>query len=79
VPCGQIDALSNTLQHLCKDVDMRVRLGIHGKERLPADYCWDDKLELVRQKIASSRQQATGREENAKKDFKSSTGVVNFL
>ena len=79
VPCGQIDALSNTLQHLCKDVDMRVRLGTHGKERLPADYCWDDKLELVRQKIASSRQQATGREENAKKDFKSSTGVVNFL
>jgi glycosyltransferase involved in cell wall biosynthesis len=79
VPCGQIDALANALQHLCEDVDMRVRLGIHGKERLPADYCWDDKLELVRQKIASSRQQATGRQENAEKGIKSSTGVVNFL
>lgn len=79
VPCGQIDALANALQHLREDVDMRVRLGIHGKERLPADYCWDDKLELVRQKIASSRQQATGGKETAKTGIKSSTGVVNFL
>ena len=54
VPCGNIHALARALQRLHDDVDARVRFGIDGKARLPAEFCWDDKLALVRQMIAGS-------------------------
>jgi glycosyltransferase involved in cell wall biosynthesis len=54
VPCGDIHALARALQRLHDDVDARVRFGIDGKARLPAEFCWDDRLALVRQTIAGS-------------------------
>ncbi|MBI3821438.1 MAG: glycosyltransferase family 4 protein [Planctomycetes bacterium] len=51
VKCGDIDALAHALQRLHDDVDLRVRLGIDGKARLPSDFLWEDKLALVRQSI----------------------------
>jgi glycosyltransferase involved in cell wall biosynthesis len=51
VPCGDIVALAQALQRLHEDVDARVRFGIDGKSRLPAEFCWDDKLALVRRAI----------------------------
>jgi glycosyltransferase involved in cell wall biosynthesis len=51
VPCGNLDALTAALQRMHEDVDTRVRLGVDGKSRLPAEFCWDDKLALVRRTI----------------------------
>ena len=60
VPCGDIAGLTDALQRLHDDVDLRVRLGIHGKDRIPREFRWDDKLALVRRIIAGSRQQSAG-------------------
>jgi glycosyltransferase involved in cell wall biosynthesis len=48
VRCGDIGALADSLTRLAGDADLRRRLGNAGFERLPHDYCWDDKLALVR-------------------------------
>jgi glycosyltransferase involved in cell wall biosynthesis len=48
VRCGDISGLAETLTHLARDAELRRRLGDAGNERLPCDFCWDDKLALVR-------------------------------
>jgi glycosyltransferase involved in cell wall biosynthesis len=48
VRCGDIGALADALTRLAGDAGLRRRLGNAGYERLPHDYCWDDKLALVR-------------------------------
>ena len=53
-PCGDIDALTLVLQRLHDDIDLLVRLGVDGKARLPAEFCWADKLNLVRRTIQQS-------------------------
>ncbi|MSQ95284.1 MAG: glycosyltransferase family 1 protein [Gemmataceae bacterium] len=70
VPCGDIAALSAALQHLQEDVDLRVRLGMDGKHRLPRNFRWEDKLALVRQTIAATADQQA---------VLSSPGVINSL
>jgi glycosyltransferase involved in cell wall biosynthesis len=50
-PCGDIDSLSAALLRLHEDVDTRIRLGVHGQDRLPKDFCWEEKLALVRRRI----------------------------
>ena len=57
VRCGDIPALTAVVQRLADDVDLRVRLGVDGKARLPIDFRWDDKLALVRQTIAGGVRQ----------------------
>lgn len=57
VPCGDFDALSVAIQRLHDDIDMRIRMGIDGKARLPREFRWDDKLALVRQTIAKRIEQ----------------------
>ena len=53
VRCGDIDALSAAIERLCDDLDLRIDLGQCGRERLPHDFRWDDKLAIVRQAIVS--------------------------
>jgi glycosyltransferase involved in cell wall biosynthesis len=53
VPCGSIDALTAALERLCDDIDTRIDLGRCGEARLPREFCWDDKLALVRGTIAA--------------------------
>jgi glycosyltransferase involved in cell wall biosynthesis len=48
VRCGDITGLAETLTRLARDAELRRRLGTTGCERLPYDFCWDDKLSLVR-------------------------------
>lgn len=47
--CGDIAALAAAIERLVRDNDMRTRLGNAGRERLPRDFRWDDKLCLVRE------------------------------
>lgn len=54
VPCGDVGALTAAIKRLCDDVDLRIDLGLGGKERLPDDFCWDEKLAVVRQAMAAS-------------------------
>jgi glycosyltransferase involved in cell wall biosynthesis len=51
LPCGDIAALSAAIARLQDDLDMRVRLGMDGKARLPSEFCWDEKLALVRDTV----------------------------
>ncbi|HEV3203119.1 MAG TPA: glycosyltransferase family 4 protein, partial [Gemmataceae bacterium] len=48
VPCGNINALVEGLTRLLADSELRTRLGQAGKERLPRDFRWEDKLQKVR-------------------------------
>src|SRR5262249_49608779 len=48
VRCGDIDSFADALTRLIQDADLRFRLGAAGKGRLPHEFRWDDKLELVR-------------------------------
>lgn len=50
-PCGDIAALSAALQRLHEDIALRERLGRSGFARLPREFCWRDKLTLVRDTI----------------------------
>jgi glycosyltransferase involved in cell wall biosynthesis len=54
VKCGDVDGLTEAILHLQEDVDMRVRLGVDGRARLAADFCWEEKLALVRRRILSA-------------------------
>ena len=49
VHCGDIPALSVAFERLAANPDLRCRLGAAGRERLPRDFAWNDKLTLVRQ------------------------------
>jgi glycosyltransferase involved in cell wall biosynthesis len=48
VRCGDIDGLADALARLIQDADLRDRLGTAGRNRLPSEFRWEDKLELVR-------------------------------
>jgi hypothetical protein len=52
VPCGDISQLARALERVCLDAAERRRLGQAGRERLGRDFCWEDKLQLVRQTYA---------------------------
>jgi glycosyltransferase involved in cell wall biosynthesis len=54
VKCGDVTALTDALRRLEEDIDLRVRLGVDGRSRLAADFCWDDKLALVRRDIGDA-------------------------
>ncbi|MCI0379893.1 MAG: glycosyltransferase family 4 protein [Gemmataceae bacterium] len=49
VPCGDIDGLAYALVRLCADANLRSRLGEQGRQRLPLEFRWQDKLDLVRE------------------------------
>jgi glycosyltransferase involved in cell wall biosynthesis len=51
VPCGSSAGLTQALQRLYEDVRMRENLGRTGQARLPIDFCWEEKLALVRATI----------------------------
>jgi glycosyltransferase involved in cell wall biosynthesis len=53
VRCGDIDGLANALANLIQDADLRRRFGSTGKDRLPHEFRWEDKLEMVRQTYES--------------------------
>ncbi|MBM4072015.1 MAG: glycosyltransferase family 4 protein [Planctomycetes bacterium] len=46
--CGDIVALADAIERLVRDNDLRARLGSAGRDRLPRDFRWEDKLGLVR-------------------------------
>ena len=50
--CGDIERLSTALAKLMEENGLRERLGKAGQNRLPAEFCWGDRLSLVRQTIA---------------------------
>jgi glycosyltransferase involved in cell wall biosynthesis len=60
VRCGDIDALADALARLIQDAQLRARLGAAGKKRLPGEFRWEDKLELVRQIYESCLRLAFG-------------------
>jgi glycosyltransferase involved in cell wall biosynthesis len=46
--CGDISGLTEALRRLVEDEGLRRRMGEAGRARLPHEYRWEDKLELVR-------------------------------
>ena len=59
VACGDIAGLAASLRRLEDDADLRRAWGRAGRERLPADFRWDDKLELVRAATRQARMSFT--------------------
>jgi glycosyltransferase involved in cell wall biosynthesis len=51
LPCGQIEMLANALLRLNQNPGLRDSLGEAGRERLPANFGWSDKLNAVRQSM----------------------------
>jgi glycosyltransferase involved in cell wall biosynthesis len=49
VPCGNIEALADTLDRLMTDAALRHRLGSNGMKRVGQEFQWEDKLEKVGQ------------------------------
>lgn len=47
-PCGNTAELAGALARLCTSCELRERMGRVGRERLPADFDWDEKLNVVR-------------------------------
>jgi glycosyltransferase involved in cell wall biosynthesis len=47
VHCGDVQGLAEALRQLVEDGTLRKTLGQAGRARLPSDFCWKDKLELV--------------------------------
>jgi glycosyltransferase involved in cell wall biosynthesis len=47
VRCGDIKGLTAGLVRLVQDPELRQRLGAAGRGRLPREFSWEDKLELV--------------------------------
>jgi glycosyltransferase involved in cell wall biosynthesis len=50
--CGDIGGLAAALRRLVEDAGLRGHLGEAGRARLPLEFCWQDKLDLVRQNYA---------------------------
>ncbi len=48
VPCGDITTLADALDQLVYDSALRQRLGHAGCERVAREFCWEDKLQHVR-------------------------------
>jgi glycosyltransferase involved in cell wall biosynthesis len=51
VRCGDVDGLASAIACLHGNPALRAQLGTTGHQRLPIEFCWDDKLELVRASI----------------------------
>jgi glycosyltransferase involved in cell wall biosynthesis len=49
VPCGDVPQLAEMLARLHADATLRQRLGSSGRGRLARDYCWQDRLDFVRE------------------------------
>jgi glycosyltransferase involved in cell wall biosynthesis len=47
VRCGDVQGLAEALTRLALDAELRQRLGSGGCARLPIEFCWEDKLQLV--------------------------------
>jgi glycosyltransferase involved in cell wall biosynthesis len=45
---GDVAGLAEALRRLTEDAALRLKMGEAGRARLPRDYRWEDKLELVR-------------------------------
>ena len=50
--CGDVAALATGLVRLVTDSELRERLGANGRSRIAREFCWNDKLELVRSVLA---------------------------
>jgi len=68
VRCGDLSGLAQAMRSLIEDTDRRHHLGEQGRQRIPMDFDWDAKLELVRatyhqvvRDIRSGVDKATGR------------------
>src|SRR5262249_19126784 len=48
VRCGDLGGLAAALRRLAADAGLRRRLGEAGRERTRHEFCWEDKLRLVR-------------------------------
>jgi glycosyltransferase involved in cell wall biosynthesis len=46
--CGAIEELAERIGRLASDPELRRRLGAQGQQRAIGEFCWDDKLQLVR-------------------------------
>jgi len=51
VRCGAIEELAGALSKLCRDDALRRRLGQAGNSRLQHEFCWADKLALVKEEM----------------------------
>jgi glycosyltransferase involved in cell wall biosynthesis len=58
--CGDLDELSARLGSLVDDAGLRRRLGDTGLSRIGHEFRWDDKLELVRDVLASGNREVAG-------------------
>lgn len=58
VPCGEVTLLTAALERLVQNEEERRRLGNAGRERLPRDFSWPDKLLLVRKTYKNLLQEA---------------------
>jgi glycosyltransferase involved in cell wall biosynthesis len=52
VRCGAIEELAEALERLVAEAALRQQLGEAGRQRLAGEFCWVDKLNLVRNQYA---------------------------
>jgi glycosyltransferase involved in cell wall biosynthesis len=53
VRCGDVEGLAGALERLLRSPQQRQRLGQSGWARLPIEFCWQEKLQLVQEVMHS--------------------------
>ena len=57
-PCGDVSALADALRELATDPAKRTKFGDAGRARVPTEFCWAERLGLVRGVTESVRRPA---------------------
>jgi glycosyltransferase involved in cell wall biosynthesis len=60
-PCGDVGRLADALARLVTSAQLRESLGAAGRARLAKDFCWDDKLAIVRDVLRNAARKKSDR------------------
>jgi glycosyltransferase involved in cell wall biosynthesis len=70
-PCGDVESLTDQLERMILDEDLRRSCGANGHSRVEAEFRWDDKLQIVRNTMEWL---AVGQGSDHKKSHSASSG-----